>query len=96
MREWLRSAEKADDTDDPVLSCSRYFFAQMPKGFEDISKMERSTEMKYHAVWKPGGNPRRGMGSMKAGRRQMQARKPYGTIPGKGVENVGHTGKKAA
>lgn len=52
--------------------------------------------MKYHAVWKPGGNPRRGMGSMKAGRRQMQARKPYGAIPGKGVENVGHTGKKAA
>ncbi len=45
--------------------------------------------MKYRAVWKPGGRPRRGMGSMKSGRRQLQARKPKGVIPGKGVENCG-------
>ncbi len=45
--------------------------------------------MKYRTVWKPGGRPRRGMGSMKARRRQLQAIKPKGSIPGKGVENCG-------
>ena len=52
--------------------------------------------MKYRAVWKPGGRPRRGMGSMKPGRRQLQALKPRGTISGKGVENLGGANKKAA
>lgn len=52
--------------------------------------------MKYRAVWKPGGHPRRGMGSMKASQRKLQALKPRGTIPGKGVENLGAASKKAA
>ena len=52
--------------------------------------------MKYHAVWKPGGRPRRGMGSMKPGRRQFLALKPRGIIPGKGVESYAGTGKKTA
>lgn len=39
--------------------------------------------MKYHAVWKPGGRSRGGMGSMKPGRRQLQALKPRGTVPRK-------------
>ena len=41
--------------------------------------------MKYHAVWKPGGHPRRGMGSRKRGHRQLQAIKSRGTVPGKGA-----------
>lgn len=73
-----------------------FLFAQMPRGFEDISKNERSSDMKYHAVWKPGGRPRRGMGSMRPGRRQLQALKPRGTIPGKGVESHGGAAGKAA
>ena len=52
--------------------------------------------MRYRAVWKPGGRPRRGMGSMKSGRRQMQALKPKGAIPGKGVYNLGAGGVQAA
>lgn len=52
--------------------------------------------MKYHAVWKPGGRPRRGMGSMKPRRRQLQAFKPRGFIPGKGVETCDRIGQKAA
>ena len=36
--------------------------------------------MKYRKIWKPGGHPRRGMGSMKPGRRQLQALTPRGTI----------------
>ena len=52
--------------------------------------------MKYRAVWKPGGHPRRGMGSMKVSRRKLQALNPRGTISGKGVENCGRTEKKAA
>ena len=52
--------------------------------------------MKYHAVWKPGGRPRRGMGSMKPGRRQLQALKPRGTILGEGVEHLERRAKKAA
>ena len=52
--------------------------------------------MKYRAVWKPGGRPRRGMGSMKSGRRQVQALKPKGTIPGKGVERLGSNGARTA
>ena len=52
--------------------------------------------MKYRAVWKPGGRPRRGMGSMKPGRRQMQALKPRGFIPKKGVKNFGASGMQAA
>ena len=66
------------------------------KGFEDKSTKERSSDMKYHAVWKPGGRPRRGMGSMKPGRRQLQALKPRGTIPGKGAVNCGGIAGKAA
>lgn len=45
--------------------------------------------MKYRTVWKPGGNPRRGMGSMKPGRRQLQAVKPRGAIIMKEVANLG-------
>ena len=45
--------------------------------------------MKYHAVWKPGGRPRRGMGSMKPRKRQLQALKPKGAIPGKEVNRRG-------
>ena len=52
--------------------------------------------MKYHAVWKPGGRPRRGMGSMKPGRRQLQAVKPRGTVPGKGVADYGGAKTNAA
>lgn len=53
--------------------------------------------MKYkRTVWKPGGHQRRGMGSMKASRRQLQALKPRGTVPGKGVEQFGSAGQKAA
>lgn len=52
--------------------------------------------MKYHAVWKPGGRPRRGMGSMKSKRRQTQALKPRGTIPGKGVRSFGANGVQTA
>ena len=49
--------------------------------------------MKYHAIWKPGGHPRRGMGSMKASKRKIQAIKPKGAIPGEGVDS---NGSKAA
>lgn len=73
-----------------------FFVAQTPEGFEDKSKNERRSDMKYHAVWKPGGRSRGGMGSMKPGRRQLQAVKPRGTIPGKGVESFARTEKKAA
>ena len=52
--------------------------------------------MKYHAVWKPGGRSRGGMGSMKPGRRQLQALKPRGTILGEGVEHLERRAKKAA
>ena len=45
--------------------------------------------MKYHAVWKPGGRPRRGMGSMKSGKRKLQARKPRGSLTGKEAEGRG-------
>ena len=45
--------------------------------------------MKYRTVWKPGGNPRRGMGSMKPGRRQVQAFKPRGAIIVKEVATLG-------
>ena len=52
--------------------------------------------MKYRAVWKPGGRPRRGMGSMKPGRRQLQAHKPRGAVFGKGVKNFDASGTQAA
>ncbi len=52
--------------------------------------------MKYHAVWKPGGRPRRGMGSRKPGGRQLQALKPKRTIPRKGVASHGGAAAKAA
>lgn len=52
--------------------------------------------MKYHAVWKPGGHARRSMGSMKPGRRQLQALKPKGTIPGKEAEHLEQRTKKVA
>lgn len=52
--------------------------------------------MKYRAVWKPGGHPRRSMGSMKSRRRQIQALKPRGAILTKEVENLGSNQKKAA
>lgn len=46
--------------------------------------------MKYQAVWKPGGHSRRGMGSMKVGKRKLQALKPRDTVLGKeGVESCG-------
>lgn len=45
--------------------------------------------MKYHAVWKPGGRARRGMGSMKPQKRKAQALKPRGTVPGKEVDSRG-------
>ena len=62
------------------FSCSRSFFAQTPEGFEDISKSKGEQRMKYRAVWKPGGRPRRGMGSMKPSRKQLQALKPRGAV----------------
>ena len=80
----------------PGSSCSRFFVAQTPKGFEDISKDERSENMKYHAVWKPGGHARRSMGSMKPGRRQLQVLKPRGTIPGKEAEHLEQRTKTVA
>lgn len=52
--------------------------------------------MKYHAVWKPGGRSRGGMGSMKPGRGQLQALKPRGTIPGKEAEHLEQRTKKVA
>lgn len=52
--------------------------------------------MKFRKIWKPGGRSRHGMGSMKPGRRQLQALKPRGTILCKGVENLGSAKKKAA
>ena len=52
--------------------------------------------MKYRTVWKPGGRPRRGMGSMKPGHRQLQARKPKGTVPGKGGKTLDASGVQAA
>ena len=52
--------------------------------------------MKYHAVWKPGGRSRGGMGSMKLGRRQLQALKLRGTILGEGVGRFGGAKKDAA
>ena len=79
-----------------VQSFPLFCFAQMPKGFEDISKDERSENMKYHAVWKPGGRSRGGMGSMKLGRRQLQALKLRGTILGEGVGHLERRAKKAA
>ena len=78
------------------FSCSRYFFAQTPKGFEDISKPKGEQRMKYRAVWKPGGRPRRGMGSMKPGRRQLQALKPRGAVFGKGAKHFDASGIQAA
>jgi len=81
----------------PVIQLFPLFlFAQTPQGFEDKSTKERSSDMKYHAVWKPGGRPRRGMGSMKPRRRQLQALKPRGTILGEGVEHLERRAKKAA
>ena len=62
----------------------------------DISNTERRTDMKYHAVWKPGGRSRGGMGSMKQVRRQLQALKPRGTIPGKEAEHLEQRTKKVA
>ena len=58
--------------------------------------MKGMTSMKYRKIWKPGGRPHRGMGSMKPGRRQIQALNPRGTILCKGVENLGNAKKKAA
>lgn len=52
--------------------------------------------MKYHAVWKPRGHPRRGMASMKSKRRQAQALKPRGAVLMKEVETLGANQKKAA
>lgn len=52
--------------------------------------------MKYRTVWKPGGRPREGMGSMKPDRRQFQALKPRGAVFGKGVKNFGANGIQAA
>ena len=52
--------------------------------------------MKHRAVWKPGGRPRRGIGSMKSGRRQLQALKPRGFIPKKGVKNFDTSRMQAA
>ena len=59
-------------------------------------KMKGEQTMKYRAVWKPGGRPRRGIGSMKSGRRQLQALKPRGFIPKKGVKNFDTSGMQAA
>lgn len=52
--------------------------------------------MKYHAVWKPGGRSRGGMGSMKPGRRQLQALKPRGTVPGREANPLGRKKGNAA
>ena len=80
----------------PVVQSFPLFILPKRRKALDRSKSERSENMKYHAVCKPGGRPRRGMGSMKPGRRQLQALKPRGFIPGKGVENCGRAGQKAA
>ena len=79
-----------------IQSFPLFYFAQTPRGFVDKSKNERRSDMKYHAIWKPGGRPRNGMGSMKPKRRQLQALKPRGTIPGEGAANRGETAGKAA
>ena len=52
--------------------------------------------MKYHAVWKPGGRSRGGMGSMKPGRRQLQAAKPRGTVPGREANPLDRRKRDAA
>lgn len=52
--------------------------------------------MKYHAVWKPGGRSRGGMGSMKPARRQLQAVKPRGTVPGREAIYLGGTKRSDA
>ena len=78
------------------FSCSRCFCAQTPEGFEDISKLKGEQRMKYRAVWKPGGRPRRGMGSMKPSRKQLQALKPRGAVFRKGVKALDASGTQAA
>ena len=88
---WMSQAGNAG-----IQSFPLFYFAQTPRGFVDKSKNERRSDMKYHAVWKPGGRPRNGMGSMKPKRRQLQALKPRGTIPGEGAANRGETAGKAA
>ncbi len=81
----------------PVIQSFPLFcFAQTPKGFEDKSKMERRQDMKYRAVWKPGGRSRGGMGSMKPGGRQLQAVKPRGNVPGKEADPLGRRKRDAA
>ena len=52
--------------------------------------------MKYRAVWKPGGRPRRDVGSMKVNRKKLQILEARGTISEKGVESSGRTEKKTA
>ncbi len=52
--------------------------------------------MKYRAVWKPVGRSRGGMGSMKPGRRQLQAVKPRGNVPGKEADPLGRRKRDAA
>ena len=37
---------------------SRYFFAQMPKGFEDIFFEKGGNQMKTRKKWRPGGRQR--------------------------------------
>lgn len=52
--------------------------------------------MKYHAVWKPVGRSRGGMGSMKPGGRQLQAVKHRGTVPGKEANPLDRRKENAA
>ena len=79
------------------FSRSRFFLLpKCRKALRIYQKSKGEQTMKYRAVWKPGGRPRRGMGSMKSGRRQLQALKPKGMIPGKGVKSFGESGARTA
>ena len=79
------------------FSRSRFFCCpKCRKALRIYQKSKGEQTMQYRAVWKPGGRPRRGMGSMKSGRRQLQALKPKGTIPGKGVKPCGESGARTA
>ena len=41
-----------------AAGCSRSFFAQMPKGFEDIFFEKGGNQMKTRKKWRPGGRQR--------------------------------------
>ena len=80
-----------------LFSHSRFFvLPKRRKALRINQKWKGVQSMKYHAVWKPGGRSRGGMGSMKPGRRQLQAVKPRGTVPGREAIYLGGTKRSDA